>query len=587
MGNQRRLGVREIKVVRLKHHKRWIGGFASTWLFISVTCCFAASPTTLPSVFGDHMVLQRDIPIPVWGKAEPGTVVCVTVGGNMAKVTADAGGAWLLKLPPLKMSATPIDFSVADGSGPVVTFHDVLVGDVWLASGQSNMQLPLRQSNNGDAEIANANEPAVRLFQVAAKSSRRARASEGNHWQLCSPESAAGFSAVAYYFARAVHQSEQVPIGMIGSYVPGTRIEAWSSVDEMLNVPRMAEFGKEIEDRKANMPALQKQYTDEIIPAWQKEHDAWEAEFGNPYHEALKKWNADAAAAKASGAEVPAKPVPGRPEPKKPDPPTVNPHKFGNLFSTMIAPLIPYALKGVIWYQGESNADEPARYAVYFPGLIEDWRRQWTQPGDRGSLTHDFPFIYVQLPNFVSYPNADWPGLREVQAKTLALEPNTAMVVTIDVGTDSNIHPKNKLDVGNRLALAAEHLAYGQTNVVSEAPMFASIKIDGNVARIRFKDIGGGLVVGRPPATTKDAPAAFMIAGQDGNFFAADAKIVGTDSVEVSSARVPHPADVRYAWSNTPHVNLYSSDGLPAAPFRTDNFKTVIPATIPATEPAR
>ena len=300
----------------------------------------------------------------------------------------------------------------------------------------------------------------------------------------------------------------------------------------------------------------------------------------------MKKWTTDAAAAKTSGADVPPKPVPARPEPKKPDPPTINPHKFGNLFNTMIAPLIPYALKGVIWYQGESNADEPKRYALYFPGLIEDWRRQWNQSGDAESLTHDFPFIYVQLPNFVSYPNADWPGLREVQAKTLALEPNTAMVVTIDVGTDDNIHPKNKLDVGNRLALAAEHLAYGKSDVASEAPMFDSMKIEGNLATITFKNVGRGLVVGRPPATTQDAPAAFVIAGQDGNFVPADAKIVGKEMVELSSAGIPNPAQVRYAWSNTPHVNLYSEDGLPAAPFRTDHADIVVPSTGSATEAA-
>jgi sialate O-acetylesterase len=352
----------------------------------------------------------------------------------------------------------------------------------------------------------------------------------------------------------------------------------------------MREFGKEIEDRKANLPALQKQYTDEVLPAWQKEHDAWEAQVGNAYHDAMKKWNTDAAAAKASGTDAPPKPVPARPEPKKPDPPTINPHKVGNLFNTMIAPLIPYALKGVIWYQGESNADEPQRYALYFPGLIEDWRRQWNRPGnlpgDAASLTHDFPFIYVQLPNFVSYPNADWPGLREVQAKTLSLEPNTAMVVTIDIGTDSNIHPKNKLDVGNRLALAAEHLAYGRTDVAAEAPSFDSMRIEGNLATIKFNHVGGGLVVGRPPLTTKDEPAAFMIAGADGKFVAADAKIVGADCVEVSNKAVPRPTEVRYAWSNTPHVNLYSTDGLPAAPFRTDSLAIESPATLPATQPS-
>ncbi len=555
-------------------------------LSFSAAWSLAAAPTTLPSIFGDHMVLQRDIPVPVWGKAEPGAAVSVTVEGKTSKATADAGGAWSLKLAPLKVSASPIELSVTDDKGPVVTFHDVLVGDVWLASGQSNMQLSLKQTDDADAEIAKAGEPEIRLYQVAAKATRRSRTSSGNHWELCSPESAAGFSAAAYYFARGIHKGENVPIGVIGSYVPGTKIEAWSSVDEMLNVPRMREFGKEIEDRKASLAELQKQYTDEVLPAWQKEHDAWEAEVGSSYHEALKKWAADAAAAKAAGQDAPPKPTPARPEPKKPNPPTINPHKFGNLFDTMIAPLIPYALKGIIWYQGESNADEPERYALYFPGLIEDWRRQWNQAGDAGSFTHDFPFIYVQLPNFVSYPNANWPGLREVQAKTLALEPNTAMVVTIDVGTDSNIHPKNKRDVGDRLVLAAEHLAYGKADVQGEAPSFESMKIEGNIAKITFSHVGGGLVVGRPPALTKDAPAAFMIAGADGNFVAADARIVGKDMVEVSSATVAHPEQVRYAFSNTPHVNLYSADGLPVAPFRTDNLAVVIPATGPATEPA-
>jgi sialate O-acetylesterase len=538
-----------------------------------------AARTTLPSVFGDHMVLQRDLPLPVWGRAGPGVAVTVRIGGAARTATADAAGTWAVQFPPIKASETPTDLAVSDAAGPVVTVHDVLVGDVWVASGQSNMELALRGTDDGTAEVERANEPRIRFFRVRRKTAETPQFTCAAAWEPCTPDSAGPFSAVAYYFARDVLNDQRVPIGVIGSYAGGTRIESWLSLDGIRHEPLLRHWGDEISGRERDMASLLADYNDRVVPAWQKRHDEWERDVAPPYRAAMADWNTALAAAKAKGDRAPPKPKPAQPEPKKPNPPIANSHKFGDLYNAMIAPVVPFAIKGVVWYQGESNADNPVAYRSLFPGLIADWRRQWARAAGQDGAPGDFPFLFVQLPNFVSYPNADWPGLREAQAMTAATVANSGMVVTIDLGNDGDLHPKRKAEVGHRLARAAEHLAYGQADVAYQGPTFASMSVKDGGAEVVFTHVGQGLTTSHPPAPGGD-PTCFMVAGGDGKFIDAEAKIIAPDTVRLSSGAVSPIVFVRYAYANTPHVNLYGSDGLPAAPFRTDNVETR-----PSTEP--
>jgi sialate O-acetylesterase len=558
----------------------------------------AAAPATLPSVFGDHMVLQRDMPLPIWGRAEPGTQVTINLGEQTLTTAADATGAWTVRAAALPASAKPILFTITDAAGKVTSINDVLVGDVWLASGQSNMELVLKATRDVAAELTRADAPTIRLFQVRRLSANEAKFDCDAQWQRCTPDTANRFSAIAYYFARDIEADQHVPVGVIGSYASGTQIEPWISLDGFLHEPLLAKWADELHRQETDLPMLRERYTRQTVPAWQAKHDAWERDVAPQYREAMTAWNTAAAAARASGDHLPPKPKPASPEPKKPDLPTTNPHKFGSLYNGMIAPVVPYTIKGVIWYQGESNADAPGPYATLFPGLISDWRRQWAQPGEAGSLTRDFPFLFVQLANFVSYPNADWPGLRGAQASTLKVTHNTAIVVTIDVGGDEDLHYPNKVPVGHRLALAARAIAYGEVGVAYQGPTMASTHADGDSLSVVFDHVGTGLTTTRPAsagaistkpttAATKPAsptaPAAFAIAGENGECFPADAMLVSPDTVRLTCPSVTAPKYVRYAWENTPHVNLYNSDGLPAVPFRTDSFAT---GSKPMTQPS-
>ena len=560
----------------------------------------AAAPIALPSVIGDHMVLQRNIPVPIWGRADPGTRVTVQLADQTLPTTADASGAWTVRAAALAASAEPILFTITDAGGNVTSIKDVLVGDVWLASGQSNMELTLKATRDVAAELNHADAPNIRLFQVRRTMANEAKFSCDAQWQPCTPDIANRFSAIAYYFARGIEADQHVPVGVIGSYASGTQIEPWISLGGFLHEPLLTPWASELRRQENDLPQLREHYATQTVPAWQTRHDTWDRDIAPAYRDAMTAWNAAADAARASGDRLPPKPKPASPEPKKPDAPTTNPHKFGSLYNGMIAPIVPYAIKGVIWYQGESNADAPGPYAALFPSLIADWRRQWAQPGEAGSLTHDFPFLFVQLANFVSYPNADWPGLRGAQASTLKITRNTAMVVTIDVGGDNDLHYPNKAPVGHRLALAARAIAYGETGVAFQGPTMASTHADGDHLSVVFDHVGTGLTTVRPvsagaistqpttaPAASGDpvaaAPASFMIAGANGEFFPADATLVSPDTVRLTSPSVAAPEYVRYAWANTPHVNLYSSDGLPAVPFRTDS---ATPNSQPASQPA-
>jgi sialate O-acetylesterase len=521
----------------------------------------------LPVIFGDHMVLQQDAQLPVWGTAAPGESVTVTLGAQKGTAIAAADGKWSVKLAPLPAGTPPLTMTVAGSN--TVNFTDVLVGDVWLCSGQSNMEFALTSAQNAQPEIAKANDSQLRIFLVKTKASLEPLADVEGKWELASPESVPKFSAIAYFFGRELRAKLNRPIGLIGSYWGGTAAQSWVSLSGLQKDPPFNFYIGQYQQNVAAFPQANADYPAKMA-AFNADLAKWQQTYGAADVAAQKEWNAAVVAARAANQVPPQQPKPAVPAPKPPVPPDGGKGGPIGLFNGMIAPLIPYALKGVIWYQGESNTNNPTEYQTLFPRLIADWREKWGQG--------DFPFLYVQLAKF----NLSWAGttgwarVREVQLKSLAV-PNTGMAVAFDVGDPNNIHPKDKLDVGLRLALVAEHVAYGQ-DVVYSGPIYDSMNVTGNSIALKFTQTGSGLVIGTapwnasgvvPPST--DKLVGFQIAGDDQKWFPADAKIDGS-TVVVSNSSVPHPVAVRYAWGNAPDCNLYNKEALPASPFRTDDW---------------
>jgi sialate O-acetylesterase len=538
----------------------------------------------MPAIFGDHMVLQQEKKIPVWGWADAGEAVTVTLGDHTAKATADANGKWRADLDPVKTTSAPMSLTVAGKNS--LTFDDVLVGDVWICSGQSNMEFDLggdmlgHHSFGGAANAATAvpaaNDPQLRLFLVKKKIALQPEQDVVGKWEVCTPESASLFSAVGYFFGQELRRSLHRPIGLIGTYWGGQPAQAFTSLSGLQKEPSFTNYVNYIEGYVANYPKAMADYQ-VTLAKYQSDLKAWN-EANGP---AMKEWADEVAKAKASGQAPPPKPAIAATQPRAPGSPEGGPSTPTVLYNGMIAPLIPYAIKGAIWYQGEANAGAALEYRTLFPRMISDWREKWGQG--------DFPFLFVQLAAFmkpqVEPSEGGWAYLREAQLMTLAL-PNTGMASAIDIGNADDIHPKDKLDVGLRLALAAKHVAYGQ-DVVSSGPLFDSMKIEGNKIRLTFKDVGSGLTVGTPPwppAGAVSAPTAltgFVIAGADQKFVWGTATIDGNDIV-VSSNDVDAPVAVRYGWANNPPCNLYNKEGLPASPFRTDDWPEAKPATKPA-----
>jgi sialate O-acetylesterase len=494
-------------------------------------CCFlvacqALAAVTMPSIFGDHMVLQQGKELPVWGKAAPGEVVKVTVGAQEASAIADGAGGWMARLSPLAPGA-PVEMTVS-GKDNTLTFTNVLVGEVWAGSGQSNMQWTVNNSANPEAEIAAANYPDIRLFYVERKVADTPQDDCNGQWMVCSPETISEFSAVLYYFGRELHKELGLPVGLIHTSWGGTPAESWTrrptlEADPALNV---------------------------IVQRW----DGIVAEYPRArkaYETALAEWEEAAAKAKSEG----------NPEPAKPNAPTSpdSPHRAASLYNAMIAPLVPYAVQGAIWYQGESNASRAYQYRNLFSTMITDWREAWGQGA--------FPFYFVQLANFrdrkAAPAESDWAELREAQNMALAL-PNTGVAVTIDIGDAKDIHPKNKQDVGKRLALNALAKTYGR-KVAWSGPVYQSLRVKGPKAILQFEHADGGL---KARGGTLEG---FAVAGADRQFHWADAKIKGK-RVVVSSDNVAVPVAVRYAWADNPEATLYNNAGLPASPFRTDDW---------------
>ena len=649
---------------------------------------------SLPAVFTDHAVFQRGQEVPVWGTAAPHAGVTVSFAGQRKYATADEQGRWMVRLDPLPAGG-PHELTIASRLA-YVTRRDILVGEVWICSGQSNMEWPLARTAIAVTEVPAATYPDLRLFTVPKRMADVPQTDVVGQWSRCSPETAKGFSAVGYFFGRQLHKTLNVPVGLINASWGGSRAEPWTPRKFLQKLPafqpmladldrRRADFEKrrgelmeQYEQAKRNYAAAYQEFLKELarqdagsrggwerfnldISEWRamllpqlweqtevgnfdgvvwfrKEVDvpaSWAGRdvmlslgpiddddvtyvngekvgaigYGHPNHyRTPRRYRVPGRLVKAGrnviacrvldgggGGGIYGRPeqmelspadggeaVPlagswryrigcGRPSravprvPRPPRPPTGP----GGMYNGMIAPLVPYGIAGAIWYQGESNAAQPITYRELFPAMIRSWRDAWGR---------DIAFCFVQLANFMKAPEqpeeGGWAWLREAQAKALSL-PKTGMAVTTDIGEANDIHPRNKQDVGKRLALAALRAQYGR-DLVHSGPVQESMKVEGSRIRLTFRHVGAGLVA------RDGVLRQFAIAAADGKFVWADARIErspgpsgAADTVVVWSDEVKSPAAVRYAWANNPHgCSLYNREGLPAAPFRTDDWGT-------------
>ncbi len=623
---------------------------------------------SLPKMFGDNMVLQRELKIPVWGISSPGATIIAELGSKKATTKADQVGEWMVHLPKFKAGG-PYTLKIYEKgkSDEAIVLNGILIGDVWLASGQSNMEWQVQQAKDADKEIASASFPQVRFIMVNHSNQVKPQTDiSTNGWKVCDSTSVKELSAVAYFFARKIHADQNVPVGIVQSTWGGTRIEPWTSRKMLLTSPITKEktlsadtlhYNREdiIRDSLIQVRFWEIVYNpqnnaDKIFTAPDYDDSGWTEiempkvlkDFGIGDYDGMvwmrkkislpesyagkdltinlghpemnyslyfngseickNQWYSNAthsytipAALVQSGENTIAVRIamlwaggglnPGNDiyitdgstevalagtwlyekdlEPQIPKLPG-NQEYPTVLFNSMINPLIPYGIKGFIWYQGESNAEEAYNYRELFPMLITDWRNHWQQ----GKL----PFIYVQLANFMQRnplpSESEWAELREAQAMALSL-PNTGMACAIDIGDAGTIHPLNKQEVGHRLALIANKTVYKQDGIIISGPMYKSYQKGGNRIRIRFSSIGAGL-----SARDGKEVTGFAIAGDDKQFHWAKA-VIEDNEVVVYCDEVENPVAVRYAWADNPECNLINSEGLPAVPFRTDDWKGI------------
>ena len=476
----------------MKHAPQFI---QQTLVFVTLLAASTASAAVrLPALFSDHMVMQQDAAVPVWGWADPEEEVSVAIAGQQKTTRADATGQWKVILDKLKPGAA---LTLTIKGQNTIIVNDVLVGEVWLGSGQSNMARTTKSAKDFAKEQAAANLPDIRMFKVESGAATSPQSDCKGAWKVCAPETVGGYSAVLFFFGRELHRNLKVPLGLIHSSVGGTTIEQWTDADVQRKQPKL-----------------------------------------RPLFEALALRTNDAAATKAlaPNARIP----------------------VGGLFNGKIAPLVPYALRGVVWYQGESNTktvDLARLYEHQLPLLIHDWRQRWGQ---------ELPFVYVQLPNWAK-AGEGWCLVQEAMLKTLKL-PRTGMAITVDIGDPESVHPQNKEEVGRRLSLWALGTVYGEKVPETSGPLLTGQQFNGASVALQFSHAAGGLV------SRGGALRGFQLAGDDRQWHPAQARITGSQVI-ISYPEVARPVAVRYAWEVNPDANLFNTAGLPASPFRTDDWR--------------
>ena len=502
--------------------RRYLSLFVVCFVFSLLLAQQAAADLKVSPVFGDHMVVQRDKPIHVWGWTTAGSEVKVDLADKTATTIADGKGRFDVFLDSLPAGG-PHQMTIHADETRV--FKDVLVGEVWICSGQSNMAWTVANSNDADLESMAAKFPNLRLISVPKLASQEPLHDFDGQWEACTPETVKEFSAVGYFFGRQLHQTLDVPVGLIDNAWGGSAAEAWVRRDVLENAG-------DYDELLAQWDELAKTYDhDKALANWQTK---------------MEKWNKE----KKGG------------KPRKPQNRLEGQHRPANLYNGVLMPVLGYTSKGVIWYQGESNAGRAYQYRNLFPLMIQNWRDDWKQD--------ELPFYWVQLADYrdeVTEPqDSTWAELREAQTMTMSKLPNTGEAVIVDLGEASDIHPKNKQVVGKRLARWALANNYG-IDVPFRSPTYKSVEFNGSKATLDFDFVGKGL-------DTFDVrePIGFTIAGDDGKFVLADAKIIDEDSVEVWSNSVKEPKAVRYAWADNPICNVQSKSGLQMTPFRTDTL---------------
>lgn len=505
---------------------------ATAWLPL-----VAQAELKLPAIIGDNMVLQQKQTNPIWGWDTAGTHVTVQFGAQSKSGTADASGKWTVKLDPVPASAQPATMTIKGTTSR--TLANILVGEVWLCSGQSNMGFTVGRTRDADVEMLGSKHPNIRLISVPNVGTQIPQNDFVGKWDACTPETVKEFSAVGFFYGRLLHQMLDVPVGLIDNAWGGSACEAWVRRDLLEKDARFKD----------------------MIARWQQTEATYDfAKVKAAYTAGIEKRKQQVAEARKAGKPVPAF-TPGRP-PR--DEMTGN-HRPGNLYAGCLHPIIGYGIKGAIWYQGESNASRAHEYGYLFPMMIQHWRDEWK--------SGDFPFYWVQLADYrveATEPgDSDWAELRESQTKTQNVIKNGGQAVIIDIGEGKDIHPTNKRDVAERLARLALAKDYG-VKIPYRSPEFKTAAFDGGKATVTIDTFGSSL-------NTFDVAEirGFAVCGEDKKWVWAEGKIVGPDKVEVVSKTVTKPVAVRYAWSDNPVCNLYSKEGLPVTPFRSDNFPMI------------
>ena len=509
----------------------------------SFSFLFLLTPTTLlanvslNNLFGDHMVLQQGIQNKVWGKADPGEKISVSIAGQSHATVAEKDGSWSVQLDAIMEYGGPHTLTVEGNN--TQTFQDVLIGEVWVCSGQSNMQWNVRQANDADLMISNADLGEIRLISVPQVGTQKPQWNFKGEWAVCSPENVGDFSAVGFFFGRQLHQTLHIPVGLIDNAWGGSACEAWIDRNLLSSDDRLKPLIERWIKTESTMPEALKDY-ERRLDVWKQASEKAKAEKKSP---------------------------PRRP--RHPDLLLTGNSRPGNIYCGVLAPTIGYGMRGAIWYQGESNASRAVQYRELFPFMIDSWRNEWG--------LDDFPFYWVQLADFRDEnpepAESEWAELREAQTMTLKKLNNTGEAVIIDLGEGKDIHPRNKIDVAKRLARLALAETYSIPGIPCRSPQFQSMQQNGDRLTLTFAHVEPKANGWRPFDVRE--PVGFTIADSSKTFVDAQARILADGRIEVWSETISNPVAVRYAWADNPVCNMYSAPGLPLTPFRTDDFPSI------------